>query len=182
MIFCGLDLSLTGSGVVVIGEDYSILHKCKLHVDALKSERLYLLEGLLLKILEDFPKVDMACIESPAYNDKGKLFEIGEWNGVVKLNLFKRGIPYIVAAPSQLKKYVLGVGDVEATKDLIILDVFKKFGVEIRENNIADAYVLSRIAHDYVIGDNSELKTYQKEVLAKIKSNKKAETKGKVLV
>ena len=181
MIFCGLDLSLTGSGIVVIDQDYNILHKGKLHVDAYKAERLYLLEGLLLKVLEEYPKVDMACIESPAYNDKGKLFEIGEWNGVVKLHLFKRSIPYIVAAPTQLKKYVLGSGDAEATKDLIILDVFKKFGEEIRENNIADAYVLSRIAHDYMIPDD-DLVFYQKEVLTKIKANKKAETKGKVLI
>jgi Holliday junction resolvasome RuvABC endonuclease subunit len=70
----------------------------------------------------------------------------------------------------QLKKYVSGTGKARK-KELIILDVFKNFGEEIRDNNIADAYVLSRIARDYTSGNN--LKKHQEDVIKKLKNKTK---------
>lgn len=53
------------------------------------------------------------------------------------------GVPMVVA-PTTLKKYVTGSGT--AKKDDMKLAVFKHYGVEFRDDNLADAYGLSRIA------------------------------------
>lgn len=168
-MYLGLDLSLTGSGVVIIDDNYSILFSETLSVKSRDVERLLFLENKLLNILAD-KSITIAAIEGPAYQDTGRIFELGEWAGVVKLNLYKLSIPYIIVAPMQLKKYVSGTGKA-GKKELIILDVYKNFGEEIRDNNIADAYVLARIARDFYCIKNEkdvDIKKYQEDVIKKI--------------
>lgn len=181
--FIGLDLSLTGTGVVVIDDYYKIIVREKLETPSFGAERLYNLYKQLYRIIStEASDAKLACIEGPSYlSEKGHLFEIGEWTGCVKLILFDLGIKYIVATPQQNKKYVLGKAPAEGSKkELIILDIYKKFGEEIRENNIADAYVLSRIAHDLSL-DQKGLPTYQQEVLTAIQKSKRKENIGVLL-
>ncbi len=177
-LFLGLDLSLTGSGVSVINVNGEILWSKKLSCKVTGVERLRLLEMDLMSMLDMYSsQIQLAAIESPAYGVKdggGRLFELGEWAGITKLNLHKLGIKFIMVAPTQLKKYILGKSDSKSssTKDLIMLDIYKKWGIEIRDNNIADSYVLARIARDYS-HDPDGLESSQKEVLAKLKQSQK---------
>jgi Holliday junction resolvasome RuvABC endonuclease subunit len=167
-MYLGLDLSLSASGIIVIDNDYKIIHKEVLHVLQIGIERLFFLEAQLKKVLDNNPEIVVSCIESPAYRETGKIFELGEWAGIVKLELFKRSIPYIMAAPLALKKYVSGEGKSKG-KETVLLDIFKNFHEEIRDDNQGDAYVLSRIARDYhykyIINEPIEIKKYQEEVL-----------------
>lgn len=204
MLFLGLDLSITGTGLVLLDNAYKIHDKTKLEVPVKGIERLYHLENLLMGFIEAKTKdreIVLACIEGPSYQSgEGQLFQIGEWTGIVKLNLFKLGIDFIVAAPSQLKKYIFGKFEKGTKKELVILDIYKKYGVEIRDNDIADAYVLARIARDYyncyipsnavAIGSadlsrvskaNESLMKYQKEVLAKIHKTMKEDSNKSLL-
>jgi crossover junction endodeoxyribonuclease RuvC len=170
-MFIGLDLSLDSSGIVIIDNEYKIIYKEILHVKQIDVERLYFLEENFKKILDNNVDLVLACIESPAYRETGKIFQIGEWTGIVKLNLFKRGLPFLLAAPLQLKKYVSGEGKSKG-KETVLLDIYKNFGEEIRQDDIGDAYVLARIAHDYhfkyIADGNVEIKKYQEEVLGVI--------------
>ena len=84
--------------------------------------------------------------------------------------------------PLQLKKYVSGVGKNQG-KSMIMLDVYKNFGEEIRDNDIADAYVLARICRDYYCMVNAgvgelDLKKYQLEVLEKLEQSIEKEDKS----
>lgn len=173
-MFLGLDLSLSSSGVVIISDDYKIQHQSTISVKQVGVERLYFLESELLKILQDYiDKIELVAIESPAYRDTGKLFDLGEWAGIVKLNLFKNTLPYILVAPLQLKKYVSGKGKNKG-KDVVLLDIYKNFGEEIRQDDIGDAYVLSRIAKDFYHYQQDAYFNgfeYQKEVLKVIKKS-----------
>ena len=173
MYYMGLDLSLTGTGIVGVDDACTIIFQEKLSPPSgcMGVDRLYLLSNELDHLLDKYSDIKYACIEGPAYGrgEGGRLFEIGEWTGIVKLALFKRSIPMIIATPLQLKKYVSGQG--KGGKELIILDVFKNFHVEIRDNDLADAYVLSRIMHDYhflLTDHHVELKKHQEDVLNKI--------------
>jgi Holliday junction resolvasome RuvABC endonuclease subunit len=84
---------------------------------------------------------------------------LGELAGVVKLVLFsifeehanERLKTPLQVPPMTLKKFVSGKGT--ATKDLMLLNVYKRYGVELSDNNAADAYGLARIAAEYVIDD-----------------------------
>jgi crossover junction endodeoxyribonuclease RuvC len=176
-MFLGLDLSLTESGLVIIDKDYKIITATTLSVPQKGIERLSHLETLFLEALGELP-IDLCCIESPAFKAEGHLFNIGELNGILKLNLYKKGIQFIMAAPTQLKKYVTGTG--KGNKSAIILDVYKNFKEEIRNDNIADAYVLSRIARDFYIKPTNLYK-YQTDVLKKLLKANEDEQKGHLL-
>lgn len=174
MLFGGIDPSLTGSGFVILDEFCKIVDKIKLSTPTVGVERLYHLELKLLEFLDKYPQIKLICIEGAAYRETGRIFHIGQWSGIHQLTLYKRGIPFFEVAPLQLKKYVSGVGKNQG-KETIMLDVFKNFGEEIRDNDIADAYVLSKVAHDYFfmysLNKRVELKKYQVEVLKKLNSS-----------
>lgn len=174
-MFGGFDLSLTGTGISIIDENYTLLYLEKLEAPkgVFGVERLFFLENLLCSILEKY-SLKYVCIEGAALGQKDscRLFDLGEWNGIVKLNLFKKSIPFITPAPMQLKKYISGSGK-NTGKETVILDIYKKWGIEIRENNQADAYVLSRICRDYYISTvekilPTSITKYQQEVLEKL--------------
>lgn len=166
-LFLGLDMSLTGTGAAIIDDDYQIVKIEKFSVKITTIERLFHLRNKLESFLDGYD-ISLSCIEGYAYGKReGKVFEIGEWGGVAKLFLFEHGYEFISATPMQGKKYITGQGDSTTTKELIILDIYKKWGIEIRENNMADAYVLARIAKDY-FNKEKNLTTYQQEVIKAI--------------
>lgn len=179
-MYLGLDMSLTGTGLVIIDDQYSILEKKVLHVEAKDTERLLFIEEIFLKTLEPFKDtIKLAGIETPAFRAEGHLFNIGELNGVLKLHLFKMGIKSIGISPLSAKKFISGSAK-EKIKGVLILDLFKNFGVELRDDNIADAYSMARIAHDYYNiflekkPKKIDLKKYQIDVLNNlVKTNKK---------
>lgn len=175
-IYLGIDPSLTGSGLVLINEDYSILDMIKFSTPAMGVERLFHLQNKLLEVLNKYTTIRQICVEGPALRETGKIFDLGQWAGIIYLELYKRSLDFTVVAPMQLKKYVSAIGKNQG-KQIVILDVFKNFGEEIRDNDLADAYVLARIAHDfYGLCNEAELpniKKYQLEVLDKLFEAKK---------
>jgi crossover junction endodeoxyribonuclease RuvC len=176
--FLGTDLSLNSSGLVILDENATIQTQFLLTPPkgCVGIERLFFLEQSLIEFLNK-NNIIYCCIESPALGtEQGRLFDLGEWAGLFKLQLFKKGIQFILVAPSQLKKYASGSGS--SKKELLILDVYKNFGVELREHDINDAYILARICHDfysYIDLDLSSkdisfnLKKYQIEVLSSLR-------------
>jgi len=98
---------------------------------------------------------------------------LGELAGTVKLALFtifdKDHPNQLLRTPLQvppmtLKKYVTGKGT--AKKDEILLQVYKRYGVELSDNNAADAYGLARIAAECVID------AVEKDVIKKLQDAK----------
>jgi crossover junction endodeoxyribonuclease RuvC len=173
MKFVGIDPSLTGTGIAVIKEDYSIVTLEKLSTPSTGVERLYHLQLKFLELLSTCEnEIIFTCIERAAYHETGRLWSLGQWAGVFYLDLFKKGIKFLEVSPLQLKKYVSSIGK-NMGKEVVILDVFKNFQEEIRDPDLADAYVLSRIARDYhykfELGHaEKKLKQYQIDVLDKM--------------
>jgi len=174
MCYClGADLSLNSSGLVILDKSANIVKQYLLTPpDGSRGvERLFFLEQSLIEFL-DQNHILYCCIESPALGtEQGRLFDLGEWAGIFKLHLFKRNIEYLLIAPNQLKKYASGQG--QSRKDTIMLDIYKNYNIEIRQNDLADAYILARICRDYQIyntpNSSLELKKYQEEVLLSIR-------------
>ena len=69
---------------------------------------------------------------------------MGALHFMVRIMLKKRGVDFKIIAPGTLKKFVTGDG--RAKKDLMLLKVYKKWGVEFDNDNLADAYGLARMA------------------------------------
>ena len=189
-MFLGLDISLENSGIVVIKKNYGIVDTVILSVTQKDTERLFHLENKFLNYIESiinkYGNIFLCCLEGYAYQEKGRVFEIGEWVGNVKLNLFKKGIPIIKSAPNQVKKYATGKG-IGIKKNLMLLKVYQNFGEEFDNDNTCDAYVVARIAHDYyykyIENSNNKfklnLKKYQLDILQKI--NKSHNKKDQII-
>jgi len=76
----------------------------------------------------------------------GRVFDIGEWGGLIRLELWRRNIPTIIVPPSTMKKY-LCAGKLE--KNQILLKVYKTYGVSCATDDEADALVLSDMAKHF---------------------------------
>ena len=68
----------------------------------------------------------------------------------LRIFLFKKKVNYKIIAPGTLKKFVCGKGKGHAKKNLMLLKVYKNWGIEFDDDNLADAYSLARMAlEDY---------------------------------
>lgn len=88
--------------------------------------------------------------------------------GIVRLLIWEKGIPYVVVAPTKLKKFALGSGN-KGEKGLVMVEVFKRYGITVEDNNQADAIVLADIAEHHFTGKIPEFQ-YQKDALADLET------------
>lgn len=164
MKIVGLDLSLTSTGVAIHTPETEKAYTLK------KSKytgvrRLIDLRETIREIVVD---ADLVVIENYAFGARNQAHQAGELGGVVKVLLHEMGKQWILVAPTQLKKFVAGGG--KRTKELIIMQVYKRWGVECETSDEADAFVLAKIGQALV--ENVELTKFQKEVIEKLKGER----------
>lgn len=145
-MFVGMDPSFNGFAIIVLDKDANIVEQ-KLIASTPKAE----IEDRLMELEEAYSFIpNILCLhsvflEGPAYLANGQFaLQMGALHFMIRLMLKKRGINYHIIAPGTLKKFVTGKGN--AKKDLILLKVYKKWGVEFDNDNLADAYGLARMA------------------------------------
>jgi len=145
----GLDTS-TKTGAVVVdffGHDgpitngFKILFAEELEHKKLKDlERCAALAGDVIEIMETHTP-DLAVIEGYGYGNANTLVTLVEIGTIIRYFLKQYQLPYVVVAPTTLKKFVTGKGN--ATKDQMMLQVYKRWRYEADTNNIADAVGLA---------------------------------------
>lgn len=148
----GLDLS-TCAGVVIMDSETKQVQ----HVEAVQFKgttgfkRVNLIASRIFE-LRDKHHAQCAVIEDYAVSKFGgsaiTSIEIGT---VVRFCMWQDGFPYLDLSPTALKKFVTGKGN--AKKDLIMLDVFKRWGFSAPTNDIADAYALARFGASAIFPD-----------------------------
>ena len=118
--------------------------------------RISLTREFLIKYVNKYPPL-LVAIEGYAYSRPQNREILGEVGGMIRLDVFwdhpKQVGPVIVVGTTQLKKYILGsaaAGGGVKTKQLIIMNVFKKWGIEVSNDNEADAIVLAKMAQDFI--------------------------------
>lgn len=85
---------------------------------------------------------------------------------IIRIGLHQRKVPFLVVPPSSLKKFTCGSG--AAKKEMMIREVFRRWGVEAADNNQADAAALAYLGAGY-LGQLDDLRKPQIEVLAKLR-------------
>ncbi len=134
-VVAGIDPSVTGTGIATpdwmrtVGGDSKVGDQ--------RLERIFdaMLEVVALNpvlvMLEDLPTHAQGA---------GKT---GMAQGVVRLALVIGGIRYVLVTPAGLKKFATGSG--VATKPDMRMEAFKRTGVDIRDDNQADAWWLRQL-------------------------------------
>lgn len=171
-VVVGLDMSLTGTG-------FCLMSGGKITVETIKTtpktsendlaRLIYITDEVMKRIPAD---TKMICIEDfftpQNAMQMGSAIKLAMLGASIRLALYKAGLPFYVVAPSQIKKYVVGSG--AAQKSLVIREVFKKYNLDVKDDNQADACVLAHIANDVewypMMGEDTP--KYQEEVIKKV--------------
>ncbi|WP_344462793.1 hypothetical protein [Kitasatospora kazusensis] len=144
---CGLDLSLTGSGVA--GANWARTVASSGHRDdsfLTRGTRLHRLAGGVVALVG---RCDLVVVEGPAYSrTTGSAWDrAGLWWLVVDA-LMHREIPVAVVAPTARAKYATGRGN--ASKAAVVAAVRRTYRVPVADDNQADAFTLAAMGHDWL--------------------------------
>jgi crossover junction endodeoxyribonuclease RuvC len=184
-VVIGIDPSLTATGIVVLRNgEVELAEATKNRPELGTIERVKLIREQINKNI-NHPSIDtdLIVIEGFSYGSKGRsVFDIAYLGWRIREDLERLrtedNIPWLEVPPSQLKKFATGQGN--ANKEIILQQVYKRWGVEFSDNNQADAYVLAQIGRAY-LGGMDDLAAFQLEVIANLKGEKpKKKTKKKV--
>lgn len=160
-VFMGIDQSYSGFAVALI---YDSSYRVEVYKSDLKgTDRLKDIQQYLREIIAEYDIQDVA-MEGYAYGVQ-MAHMAGELGGMVKLTLLEYGMYPLIVAPSMLKKYVTGKGT-GVQKNQMLLNIYKKWGIEFTDDNAADAYALARLA------SGSAETAYEKEVIKKLQDEK----------
>jgi len=157
-MFVGIDPSYNGFAIVVLDKDANIIEQRLLNSDTKKEAEERILE--LEKGFDFIPNIvclQSIYLEGPSFSSNGAFqLQMGALHYYLRIFLLKKNVEYKIIAPGALKKFVTGTGT--AKKELVLLNVYKKWGVEFNDNNLADAYGLARMALDNYTTTKIEVK------------------------
>jgi hypothetical protein len=166
--YIGIDPSYSGFGITIMDKDTNYCSYVA-KFDNSGVERLFNVQKFLMSLILDHDfnlyKFRDVAIEGYAFGSQMANM-LGELGGVVRLFIYEQyGIKPLLVPPTSLKKYATGKGT-GVQKNQILLNVYKKWGVEFKDDNAADSYILARIA-----AQRGTLE-YEKEILEKLDDSK----------
>lgn len=153
MNFLGLDIALAKNGICLINENGDLIIS-----DVFKTNNSDIIENRIKKLIDEILKIineneiEKIYLEGLSYGSSGNSFaQICGMHYTLRYEILNNcNIDVTIIEPNKLKKFITGKGNCK--KDLILLNVYKKFGVEFDDDNLADAYSLARMAlEDYKI-------------------------------
>lgn len=147
-VFVGIDQSFKSTGLIVLDNEANIIKQENFSI--IKGKTIENIEECLIefeKKIDFIPKINglqAVYIEGPSFLSSGRAaLQMAGLHYFLRLFLYKNNINFKVIAPNSLKKFIFKGN---AKKDLILLKVFKRWGVEFEISDLADAYGLARMA------------------------------------
>ena len=171
----GLDLSLTGTGFVIVRDGKIVSSKL---IKSKKTGDLPMDElTRLIQIVRDIQTslkatfIDIAVIENLAFGVRNAtaLTQLAGLNYFVrKMLTYECGyqIPFVLVAPTSLKKFITGNGG--SKKDVMLMEVYKRYGETLLDDNICDSFALAKVG-ECLLKEKEKLPEFQREVLSLLK-------------
>lgn len=166
-IAIGIDQSLTGFALTALNiKDPSKFNSWVYKSDKRGVARLSDIRWWLMSKFDEIAKIgdiQEIAMEAAIMASPSSLM-LGELAGLVKLTCWdyfdgnlNRYIPYpqklrapLQVPPMTLKKYAAGKGN--AKKQEMLMQIFKRWGIEFNDDNAADSYALARLASGNALG------------------------------
>jgi len=155
MIF-GIDQSITGTGVSCVDNEGKFVKAIRIDSGPVREKdgatrrmpRLHYIVSQILGFIEENAGDKHFAIarEDYSYASKGQVFQLGELGGVIDMAIYlqvsSQCIGYYTLPIGTWKKFALGRGD--TGKDTsYLLTVFKAFGIEFKDDNVADSFMIA---------------------------------------
>lgn len=145
----GVDVS-TKTGLVLLDGDTIVFEELmNFPPEQPRFKRYERYRQAMLKVFSEFP-LNLAVFEGYGYANPYTLATLVEIGTVLRSVAYQLHCPVIEVPPMTLKKFVTGTGN--AKKDLMLLETYKRWGFESKDDNIVDAYALAR-AGQALIGE-----------------------------
>jgi crossover junction endodeoxyribonuclease RuvC len=109
-----------------------------------RIQRASLYRDAVAKKVSDF-KPDLCVLEGYGFNNANTLVTLVEIGTMIRSALVDASVPMLEIPPLSLKKFVTGQGNVK--KEVIIKEVFKRWGAEFDSNDEADAFSLGKMVY-----------------------------------
>lgn len=134
----GIDRSLNSTGIAVVSKG-KLVYQSEISPGVFGDERLIVVVKAVMEIVEKVYQraTPLIVMEDYAFARANQAHQIGEMGGVMKAAFSQKDYPYLQVAPQALKKYVTGKGN--TNKAMMPMKVLKKFGVEPKGGDAADA-------------------------------------------
>lgn len=177
MKFVGIDPS-TATGLVELDGLGNVIRKEEVILDTGMFSTAAQIKDYGEKIVYSLPTDCLVCIEGFSFGSKGQ--GVSTQYGVgfaIRFALIERGMVWVESPPSQVKKFATGKGN--ASKESMILPLYKHWNFEHDSDNVRDAFVLAQIARAIRIGTAST--KYQQEVVQAILEPSKPKKKSKAV-
>lgn len=146
-VWMGIDQSLTGFAICFLDKndnyEIAVLHPKNRGAARLRDIYAYLEDAIIR-----FNPEDIAMEGTVVHSASASV--LGELSGIVKLCLQDQGYIPLIVPPLTLKKFVIGNAR-SAQKSHMLLQIYKRYGVELSDDNAADAYGLARIVRRQAI-------------------------------
>lgn len=167
--YVGLDLSLQATGFCLRMGSSIIVETVKTNPRTCPND-LARLRHISNEVMTRIPKdVKMICVED--FFTPQNPFQIGAaislamLGATIRLALYEAGFPFYVVTASQIKKFATGKGI--GQKSIVVREVYKRWGLDTKDDNQADAAVLAFMAES-VCFLKEDAPKYQIEVVRKV--------------
>lgn len=163
IVSLGIDHAIRHIGVVAISSPSEIIHQAVIKPKL--EDGIERLKEIYDSIKEAIDKIkpNIVVLEGYAFNKPFQAHQIGEIGGIIKLLCAIKKQQVVTVPPKRVKIFATGSGN--ATKDLVLLSVYKNFGQEFKNSDLADAYVLALIGYCKLKPNAIKLNKQQKNVL-----------------
>lgn len=109
----------------------------------------------------------IVMVEGFAFGSRGRAaVSLGGLGWLVRANLYRRGIAYMDVPPAVLKKYVTGKGN--AKKDVMMRDVYRRWGFEAPTTDEADAFALAMLGQTVLDAGSGRLTKADQAIVASL--------------
>lgn len=138
MNILAIDQSLVNSGIAIYKDNNLIVDSIKIKDRGI--QRLVNIQIMFETLLVE-NKIDILCMEDYAFSAKGQVFSLGELGAAIKLVWYKLQLSkplFLLTVPiGTHKKFSTGKGNTK--KDLMLKEVYKRYQIDVSDDNQADA-------------------------------------------
>ena len=129
-----------------------------------KVKRILAIANRIITLVEKL-KISHIALEGYAMGAKGKVFDIAEMTGYVKMLLHEKGFDlyenktnFYIIPPTTLKGFITGKGN--ANKSEMLASILLDYGIPFEDDNEADAFSLARMLLE--LGEEVSIMTQEK--------------------
>lgn len=153
--FCGIDTSLTGTGLIIINQNYKICEEVLISTKPSKcmEQRIIDIIEKIESVLKDYSIIS-CFMEGVSPNSKGSaVHNLAGLHMATRIFLYNQKIEFMLIPPTSLKKFVFKGN---AKKELMLKECYKQYGEDFYDNNLCDAYCLARMALEDFKNENNK--------------------------